>query len=191
MIKILDEKSIVLYPNEGKKRKVVKIECSVCGKEFWNDIRNIKRNKSGIVYCSSECTKNRKKVVCAYCNKTIEKTVGRIEKSRNGIFFCCRKHKDLGQRIENNIREIWPDHFGNIGKTSYRRNAFDHYKHECEECGWDKIKGVLDVHHIDSNRDNNEIENLIILCPICHITLTRKYAVLVNRKLTFPVSMAA
>ena len=36
-----------------------------------------------------------------------------------------------------------------------------------------KIKKiVLEVHHIDENRNNNDISNLVILCPICHKYLT-------------------
>lgn len=33
---------------------------------------------------------------------------------------------------------------------------------------WREDERILEVHHIDENRSNNEITNLIILCPICH-----------------------
>ena len=31
---------------------------------------------------------------------------------------------------------------------------------------------MLEVHHIDENRQNNNPSNLIILCPTCHKKLT-------------------
>ena len=33
--------------------------------------------------------------------------------------------------------------------------------------------GHFEIHHIDENPDNNEIENLILLCPICHSKITK------------------
>jgi len=44
-------------------------------------------------------------------------------------------------------------------------------KEECEMCGcneWLGKKLTLELHHIDGNRFNNNIDNLQILCPNCH-----------------------
>ena len=46
---------------------------------------------------------------------------------------------------------------------------------KCEKCGnteWFGQPIALEVHHIDENRQNNDIHNLIILCPNCHKFLT-------------------
>ena len=32
---------------------------------------------------------------------------------------------------------------------------------------------LLDVHHIDSNRSHNDINNLAVLCVWCHAIVTR------------------
>ena len=40
---------------------------------------------------------------------------------------------------------------------------------------------MLEVHHIDENRANNELDNLIVLCPICHRKLTTGKYELINR----------
>ena len=56
--------------------------------------------------------------------------------------------------------------------TSYRRNAFEYYPHKCSICGWNEDERVLEVHHIDEDRQNNQLSNLIILCPNCHKFLT-------------------
>lgn len=38
---------------------------------------------------------------------------------------------------------------------------------KCERCGY-ALYQILQVHHRDRNRDNNELENLELLCPNCH-----------------------
>ena len=45
--------------------------------------------------------------------------------------------------------------------------------HRCEDCGVVEWKGqpiVLEMHHIDGDRENNAKENLQLLCPNCHST---------------------
>jgi hypothetical protein len=49
----------------------------------------------------------------------------------------------------------------------YRNPAFSTYEPFCAYCGFG-IQEVLEVAHIDGNRQNNKIGNLIILCPTCH-----------------------
>ena len=44
-------------------------------------------------------------------------------------------------------------------------------RNECEMCGlkeWRSQKLTLELHHIDGNRFNNNLDNLQILCPNCH-----------------------
>ena len=50
---------------------------------------------------------------------------------------------------------------------AYREQAFKKYAPICAYCGFG-IKSVLEVAHIDGNRENNRISNLVILCPTCH-----------------------
>jgi hypothetical protein len=49
----------------------------------------------------------------------------------------------------------------------YRRLAFARYVPLCAHCGFG-ISAVLEVAHLDGNRQNNDIANLVILCPNCH-----------------------
>ncbi len=44
-------------------------------------------------------------------------------------------------------------------------------KHQCEKClnsEWLGVKMPLELHHVDGNHWNNEINNLQLLCPNCH-----------------------
>lgn len=37
----------------------------------------------------------------------------------------------------------------------------------CERCGYDKYE-ILQVHHKNRDRNNNELSNLELICPNCH-----------------------
>ena len=38
---------------------------------------------------------------------------------------------------------------------------------KCERCDYNKFE-ILQVHHKDKNRNNNELDNLALICPNCH-----------------------
>ena len=128
-------------------------------------------------------------IKCAYCGKEFERLTSRLVNSKSGLYFCCREHKDLAQKLESGeqFEAIRPEHFGSYvdGATSnsaYRRSAFYVYPHKCAICGWDEDEDILQVHHIDENRKNGKIENLIILCPTCHWKLTTGKYQLIGRE---------
>jgi 5-methylcytosine-specific restriction endonuclease McrA len=54
-----------------------------------------------------------------------------------------------------------------LPRINYRKLAFSHYPPFCAHCGYG-IPDVLEVAHIDGNRSNNAVSNLVILCPNCH-----------------------
>jgi hypothetical protein len=123
------------------------------------------------------------KVSCSLCKLEFNVSQSRYN-TKSGLHFCCREHKDKAQRIESGFTSLHPPHYGD-GSYYYRKIAFRFYLHKCELCGYDKITKILEVHHIDKNRKNNNIINLIILCPICHRILTLKLGYLENRKLIY------
>lgn len=56
---------------------------------------------------------------------------------------------------------------------------FKKFNNKCARCGWSEInpytKNIpLEIEHIDGNYQNNQEENLILLCPNCH-SLTSTY----------------
>lgn len=52
-------------------------------------------------------------------------------------------------------------------RVNYRRLAFARYDPLCAHCGFG-VPAVLEVAHLDADRSNNELSNLVILCPNCH-----------------------
>ena len=73
---------------------MVRVKCSVCGKEFDRELKsyNINKKRGQNIYCSKECQMAQQKtgqlVHCAYRNKSIYATKHRIEKSKSGLIFC-------------------------------------------------------------------------------------------------------
>ena len=60
--------------------------------------------------------------------------------------------------------------------SRYIRELFDFY---CARCGKDcrnskNAESVLQVHHIDENPGNNDLENLIPLCAACHLKIEKE-----------------
>jgi hypothetical protein len=54
-----------------------------------------------------------------------------------------------------------------MNRVNYRKLAFEHYPPVCAHCGFG-VADVLEVCHVDCQRTNNHISNLVILCPTCH-----------------------
>jgi len=63
--------------------------------------------------------------------------------------------------------------------SSLRNHLISLSGNSCSKCGWDKVnpysgKCPLEIHHIDGDKLNNDLANLIVLCPSCH-SLTPNY----------------
>jgi 5-methylcytosine-specific restriction endonuclease McrA len=52
-------------------------------------------------------------------------------------------------------------------RINYRKLAFARYDPRCAHCGFG-IPAVLEVAHLNGDRSNNDLSNLVILCPNCH-----------------------
>lgn len=120
-------------------------------------------------------------VKCAYCGKDIIRTVGWNKNNKTNLAFCSRSCKDLAQRRGTGVEELfrvqYRTHCEHIDESSdYRRSAFLSYPHRCAICGYDEFEEGLEVHHVDEDRSNNDVSNLVILCATCHkiVSLHRK-----------------
>lgn len=165
------------------KTKPVQIRCNLHNLIFTCGAECFMRGKNDIRSSCPECSKitaekKLNKFVCDYCGKKFLRAPSKSD-TKSGLHFCCRECKDKAQRIENNNVQMWPSHYGE-GKN-YRERAFRMYPNECSVCGWKEDIDVLEVHHIDENRQNNDDSNLIILCPICHRKLTSHKYKLIER----------
>jgi len=95
--------------------------------------------------------------------KEKRKTTNDIRKDENG------KYKNRDEYVDMLIKS----NKLHLGNSDYKGRAFLYYGEECNRCG---ITEKLCVHHIDGNRENNDLKNLRVLCRKCHNRLHRNIA---------------
>jgi hypothetical protein len=144
-------------------------ECLNCHKSF-NCLKH-KRNK----FCSSSCSatyNNKLRCESKYCLNCNKET-----KNRKYCNHKCNKEHQQSLvffKIENGDTTL---HFKN-----YKKYLIHKYGEKCMECGWGKINKYsntipIELEHIDGNSENNNLDNLKLLCPNCH-SLTPTYKAL-------------
>jgi len=135
-----------------KKFREIEKDCENCGRKLrLNNTRDIERKK----FCSRRCCSlfylNHRVLGHYIPHSENTKTqmsisaIGKHEGEKNGRF-------KQGQRI-------------------YRKLALNHFGHKCRLCG--KEEKVC-VHHIDGNRLNNKLNNLMVVCYDCHWAIHHK-----------------
>ena len=163
--------NVELVSEYVNKRSNITLYCNDCGHTWETVAANVLySNRVNAHHCPNclekDFEKVRFKTNCAYCGKEIIRVKSDMESNKTGLFYCS---KNCGNLHKNKIREEsgeW-DNSGN-----YRKKALKTYEHKCAICGYKEDTRILEVHHIDEDRENNKLSNLIILCPNCHKKLT-------------------
>lgn len=143
------------------------VECKICYKKFYGKPFFLKQGHAK--FCSDKCMrvsrKTGKMVNCHSCGKEVYKTQKALNGSKSGTYFCTKSCQTkwrnsvfIGSKHAN-----WKN-----GKHSYRsvmsRNKVPKI---CKLCKNEDSR-VLIVHHLDHNRENSDLSNLIWLCCNCH-----------------------
>lgn len=165
------EQKVELAGEYINKRTKFLLKCNECGYQ-WEALPTSTLYSDYKHKCPNCGFKKGKIVKCAYCGKEIYRSNSQLKKSKSGFYYCSR---ECGNRHKNEL--IMED---NKNPCNYRLSAFKTYPHKCMVCGWDEDERILEVHHIDENHSNNEINNLSILCPTCHRKITLGYYVLTD-----------
>jgi hypothetical protein len=141
--------------NENRKPNT---KCIICSKPIYKRPFQIHLNNNR-VFCSTVCygISCRREIPCEVCGKPIlsglnKKTCSRscANKNRTGIKYNSHRFRDKVVTYKRlKIRLL-----NQRGKV-------------CERCGYTKFE-ILQVHHKDKNKKNNNIDNLELICPNCH-----------------------
>lgn len=184
----MNEELWVIAKN-GQRHRAEKIFCPTCNQKVLKAIYLIKRNKKRgrKNYCSLSCAskscvrkRNAVTIRCFSCGKEKELWPSQIKKSKSGLNFCSQKCVGIAFSEEGKLCKR------TTGKGDYKKRASKHYGEICEVCIkegikhqlWEQILASLQVHHIDKDRENNELENLIVLCTTHHSCITHGYAMM-------------
>ena len=149
------------------------VKCKICDNVFYAKPSWLKKGWNK--YCSRKCQfegqRNGKMIACFICGKKAYKTLKELKKSKSKKYFCGKSCQTIWR---NSMVYIGKNHSNWKGGESTYKNILIKSKspRACRLC---KIKDerVLAAHHLDFNRKNNNIENLIWLCHNCHHLIHR------------------
>jgi len=133
--------------------------CFNCKKPFLNP-RSKKR------FCSHSCAASYNNIInvkynyCIICGKKIPSW----RKYCSLKCFGKANRKNSFYRLENGKK---------VGEKTIKRYLIHKFGNKCMECGWDKINPItgnvpIQLDHVDGNSENNNLNNLKLLCPNCH-----------------------
>jgi hypothetical protein len=129
-----------------------------CGKSCASKVNNIGVVRNGV---------SKKSLYCLYCD----------EKLYKGIKFCsCDCQVNYERKI---IFESIEKGYNQFSILHYKRYLIHKFGNKCMKCNWSEVNPVtnkvpIQIEHIDGNHENNELSNLLLLCPNCH-SLTTTY----------------
>lgn len=124
-------------------------------------------------FCSASChhlsMRTGKIFNCNQCNKEVYRNNKQIKHSKSGEFFCSKSC----QTKWRNVYFSGDKHLNWIhGESAYRGLMIKNKKLKqiCNRCKNSDLR-ILIVHHIDRDRRNNKLSNLMWLCRNCHFLI--------------------
>lgn len=132
--------------------------CTVCYTPVYRRPQQIKISK-GRVFCGQACygTSCRKEIPCLVCGTLILAGLHKKTCSRN----CANTHR-VGIKYK-----IGSPKDKAKSQQSLKIRLLKSRGTNCERCDYSKTE-ILQVHHKDRDRSNNNLTNLELICPNCH-----------------------
>ena len=133
-------------------------KCFTCSKPIYKRPFEIENNK-GRVFCGLPCygIASRKEKPCAVCKKPIMSSLNKITCSRSCSNVNRAGLKYKGGRPRDKV----------VSQRALKLRLLKIRGKKCERCNYVKYE-ILQVHHKDENRNNNDLSNLELICPNCH-----------------------
>ena len=132
--------------------------CKQCGTSIYRRPNQILRN-DGNVFCSQTCSaiSQRREVPCLVCSAPILSGLNKKTCSRS----CANIHRSGIKYGTGAIKDKVKS------QRALKLRIVNIRGGTCERCGYNKVE-ILQIHHKDRNRANNEPNNLELICPNCH-----------------------
>ena len=133
-------------------------KCSLCCKVIYRRPGQLQQS-GGRAYCGVVCygISCREEKPCVVCGKPVlaglnKKTCSRscANTHRAGVLYKMGSPRDKVKSLQ-----------------ALKLRLLKSRGTKCERCDYNKHE-ILQVHHKDRNRSNNELKNLALICPNCH-----------------------
>lgn len=112
---------------------------------------------------------------CPVCDSKFEAQEGHNKEKRTCSYACSNVYFRSGPDNGN-----WKETEKNCKSHAYRSTCFYYHKKRCVICN---EKNIVEVHHLDENKQNNKPENLIPICSTHHRYWHSQYRYLVEDKI--------
>lgn len=141
--------------------------CAHCWSKFYAKPYHLKRGWGK--FCSRQCLslgrKSGKQVTCQVCQKQVYRMPSEIKRNKQQRMFCSKSCQTIWRNsyYSGERHASWKQ-----GQGSYRQRMLRITPNlECQLCH-EQDQRVLEVHHVDEDRTNNRLDNLVWLCHNCH-----------------------
>ncbi len=159
----------------GKNKSGIIKNCQACKKEFYVPLYRMETAKFCSIYCQNHTQHDKYKFNCEGCGKECITSPSRRNYKKKFCSIECREYKrqtEKERRQKQRASKLL--NRGTLQTRTLRRNLFKLKEKKCEVCGYNEYDFCLDIHHIDKNPKNNELENISILCCMCHKKVHKK-----------------
>ena len=134
------------------------VKCFVCGKLVYRRPSQIQKNR-GQIFCSMSCygLSCRKESPCTVCGKPILARANKKTCSRS----CANIHRTgISYKINQPKSKVKSQQAIKIRVLKLRGK-------NCERCHYNQYE-ILQIHHKNRNKNDNNLDNLELICPNCH-----------------------
>lgn len=150
------------------------VKCKICKSGFYAKPHWLRKGWGK--YCSPKCQyeaqKNGKVVNCFICKREVYRPQQDLKNSKSKKYFCTKSCQTIWRNSMVYIGSKHPN--WKDGASTYRDALLrSEVTQVCKMCKT-RDQRLLAAHHLDHNKKNNSLDNLMWLCHNCHF-LTHHY----------------